>query len=811
MAGVPAPGRARQPGAPDYRLVRPVSPRPGVPELDPAQRAVVDPPRRPAAGAGRPGHRQDHDAGRGGRRPGRPARRRPGVAARADLQPQRRHRAARRGSPPGWPGPPASRSPAPSTRTPSGCSAPRPSAGARPGRGCCPARSRTWSSASCSRGGVELGTDRWPDALRPALRTRGFAQELRDLLLRAVERGVGPTALAGWGRVPRPGRLGRGRRTSSTQYARRHRAGRGGRPGGVRPGGADPGRARRAGHRPGAAAPGSGSGGAGCSSTSTRTPTRRRRSCSGCSRPAADEPGRGRRPRPVDLRLPRRRPGGDPALRRGLRAGLGRRRSRPSRSVCRGGRARPCWSHPAGRRPAARAAGAPGAGGRCRVAARPGRGARAAHPRRGGRVRRAHGCARAHLLDGVPWREMAVLVRSDRAAPAGAAPGAGRRRRARRGGRRRGAAGRPSRRCCRSCGCWTARCGGCGPTTPAAPSRARTRWTRRPRWRCSPRRSAARTRWRCAGCGRTCAGSTWSPAGRAGRPGCWSGCSGTPAPPPTAPAPTPRAAPASGPPRTGRRRAAPVRAVPVRAAPVRAAPVRRAGPSAPVRAAPLRAAPAGPGGTIREWRRRWPRWTGWCGPRPAAPPASRPAGWAGCWPPPGPPPAPAAPPRTCCGRSGRPAAWPSGGSGPARRGGPARRPPPTATWTRWSRSSTPPPGSSTGCRGGSAGPGRPPARPAAPGRHAARRGAGRRGGPAAHRARGQGPGVGRRRGGRRAGGRLARPAPARHPARPEDLVDLAADRDAGPAGPGGRRCWTRSGGCSTSPPPGPAGCWSSPG
>lgn len=48
-------------------------------------------------------------------------------------------------------------------------------------------------------GGIELGTDRWPTALRPALRTRGFAQELRDLLLRAVERGVGPTALARWG------------------------------------------------------------------------------------------------------------------------------------------------------------------------------------------------------------------------------------------------------------------------------------------------------------------------------------------------------------------------------------------------------------------------------------------------------------------------------------------------------------------------------------------------------------------------------------------------------------------------------------
>ena len=49
-------------------------------------------------------------------------------------------------------------------------------------------------------GEVELGTGTWPEALQPALLTRGFAQELRDLLLRAVERGVGPSRLANWGR-----------------------------------------------------------------------------------------------------------------------------------------------------------------------------------------------------------------------------------------------------------------------------------------------------------------------------------------------------------------------------------------------------------------------------------------------------------------------------------------------------------------------------------------------------------------------------------------------------------------------------------
>ena len=40
----------------------------------------------------------------------------------------------------------------------------------------------------------------WPTELRPALLTRGFAQELRDLLMRCVERGVGPAELDRLGR-----------------------------------------------------------------------------------------------------------------------------------------------------------------------------------------------------------------------------------------------------------------------------------------------------------------------------------------------------------------------------------------------------------------------------------------------------------------------------------------------------------------------------------------------------------------------------------------------------------------------------------
>jgi len=46
------------------------------------------------------------------------------------------------------------------------------------------------------RGEVEDGGHDWPERLRPALLTRGFAAELRDLLLRVQERGLGAAGLA---------------------------------------------------------------------------------------------------------------------------------------------------------------------------------------------------------------------------------------------------------------------------------------------------------------------------------------------------------------------------------------------------------------------------------------------------------------------------------------------------------------------------------------------------------------------------------------------------------------------------------------
>ncbi|MFC0528010.1 ATP-dependent helicase [Phytohabitans kaempferiae] len=52
---------------------------------------------------------------------------------------------------------------------------------------------------------LEEAEEKWPPALRPALPTRAFAQQLRDLLQRAAERGVGPAQLAELGeRLGRP-------------------------------------------------------------------------------------------------------------------------------------------------------------------------------------------------------------------------------------------------------------------------------------------------------------------------------------------------------------------------------------------------------------------------------------------------------------------------------------------------------------------------------------------------------------------------------------------------------------------------------
>ena len=70
------------------------------------------------------------------------------------------------------------------------------------------------------RGDVEeFGATSWPALLRPALLTRGFAQELRDLLLRAAERGLDPRALSALGR-----RNGRDDWVAAARFARQYTA-----------------------------------------------------------------------------------------------------------------------------------------------------------------------------------------------------------------------------------------------------------------------------------------------------------------------------------------------------------------------------------------------------------------------------------------------------------------------------------------------------------------------------------------------------------------------------------------------------------
>lgn len=59
----------------------------------------------------------------------------------------------------------------------------------------------------------------WPGSLRPAIRTRAFAEQLRDLMLRAAERGIGPVELADLGR-----RLGRDDWPAAAEFMRQYAA-----------------------------------------------------------------------------------------------------------------------------------------------------------------------------------------------------------------------------------------------------------------------------------------------------------------------------------------------------------------------------------------------------------------------------------------------------------------------------------------------------------------------------------------------------------------------------------------------------------
>ena len=397
--------------------------------------------------------------------------------------------------------------------------------------------------------------------------------------------------------------------------------------------------------------------------------------------------------------------------------------------------------HPAGRRPAARAPPrAPGAGAGARVGARPGRGARAAHaPARRPRTSRT-GCAPRTCSTGCRggrWRCWSGPPSGTCRRCAGRSPSPG--------CPPRWPATRcrwsPSRRCCRSCGCWTARCGGCGPTTARRPEPgpdpldeeaalalltsplggADALALRRLRQELRRLDLVAGGEGGSAGLLVGLLRDARAAADRAG--------------PDTAAAPAPAAAAARRPGAAGGSAAVAAvdRMVRAAAGDTAGEPARRVGWLLATARATARA-----GGTAEDVL--WAVWSGL--------------------------------------RAGRGVA---AGQPPRRPGRGHRRPRPG----RGGRPLRPrPPGSSTGCRRPVRGSWSTTSGPGDPGRHAGAEGAGRRRGPAAHRARGQGPGVGGRRGGRRAGGQLAGPAPARHPARRRGPGRPGRRPGAGPAGPG---------------------------
>ena len=384
---------------------------------------------------------------------------------------------------------------------------------AGPGAGRAARRSRRRARAVHRPGRPRSARRCWP--------LRGFRDELRDLLMRAVERGLAPADLADLGRAAGPAGLGRRRRRAG-RVPRRDRAGH---PRRLRPG-RDRGRRGRAAGR-----------------ATTRAARRRARrlalvavddaqeldaaagrlldliagQAATCSWPATrtPPPSASAAPCPVSWPRPPRRAGRGTAAPRPATT-LTLRTVRPAR---------------------ARPAGGGGAGGASRIGSAGPRSCSGARPRRC-RAGRRHGSA-VHLLASpaqeaafvaqelrrrapartrLPWSAMAVVVRSHPRHPC-AAPGPGRGR----------GAGRPSRR--RSCRSATSRRSGrCGwPCAAVLRPDSLTAGVRGGAADRTDRRRATRSR--CAGCAARCGPRSWPAAApgpatscssrRSARRSCW--------------------------------------------------------------------------------------------------------------------------------------------------------------------------------------------------------------------------------------------------------------------------------------------------
>ena len=126
---------------------------------------------------------------------------------------------SRRGSPGRAAASCTSRWSAPSTRTRSACSGGPPPSAANPSPRLLTGPEQDLIIRELLAVVGDRGHDavRWPDALRPALATRAFAQQLRDLMQRAAERGVGPVELARLGE-----RLGRDDWPAAARFMREY-------------------------------------------------------------------------------------------------------------------------------------------------------------------------------------------------------------------------------------------------------------------------------------------------------------------------------------------------------------------------------------------------------------------------------------------------------------------------------------------------------------------------------------------------------------------------------------------------------------
>ena len=175
-----------------YRLVRRGGTgRASAPVLDEHQRAVVEHPGGPLLVLAGPGTGKTTTIVESVVAPGGAARRRPRARARAHLQPQGGGRAARPHHRAGCAAPPARRSRSPSTATPTRCCAASAVLAGEPPPRLLTGPEQLLEVRRLLHGELEDGAPGTGRAdMRELLKTRGFAEELRDFLARAAERGL---------------------------------------------------------------------------------------------------------------------------------------------------------------------------------------------------------------------------------------------------------------------------------------------------------------------------------------------------------------------------------------------------------------------------------------------------------------------------------------------------------------------------------------------------------------------------------------------------------------------------------------------